>query len=172
MAGGFDRFATEPIPFGGGATFRTEQQDIARERGTSVGPDRPTRPQIAGNNASTFDPFRITEKCRNELAEFIQLTAKHGVTVLIRFTPYSGQSAEHPPTLRAWAEDLESRNPNVIVARPEVLCYDPRLFFDTHHLGPKGATKFTSFVANEVKDALRKRPLQTPGQPTSEKRPR
>ena len=91
---------------------------------------------------------------REELSELIQMAVDHGITLLIQLTPISGEAVEHSPTLRAWAEDLESKNPNVIVGRPEVLLYDPGVFFDEVHLGSTGAKMFTSFVAKEVKDLL------------------
>lgn len=154
LAGGFERFANEPIPFRGPDTYRTFQRAQARERGYSEGPDRPIVSLPARDKASTRDPFTITDKARDELSGLIRLTADHGITLMIRLTPYSGEAAEHSPRLRAWAEDLEVRNPHVIVDRPEVLLYDPGLFFDENHLRPAGAEKFTAFVAAEVKKVL------------------
>jgi hypothetical protein len=168
LAGGFDRFASEPIPLKNGATYRSLQQEITKMRGVSKGPEGP---MIAGNGVRALDTFTISDQFRIELSELIRLIADHGIPLLIRLTPVAGATVEHSPTLRAWAEDLESKHPNVVVGRPEVLCYDSGLFFDTNHLGPTGAGKFTSFVGKEVQNVLARPNPQTPREPTSEKLP-
>jgi hypothetical protein len=54
----------------------------------------------------------------------------------------------------SWADDLESRNPNLVVGKPRILPYNPSLFFDVNHLNPTGARQFTTFAADEVKQVL------------------
>lgn len=154
MVGGFDHFVDAPIPYRAPETYRTFQRAIMRERGYSAGAVRPLTPRRAREKGNNLDPFTVSDRCKDELSALIRLTADHGLPLLIRLTPYSGEAAEYSPTLRAWAEDLESRYPNVIVGRPEVLLYDPGLFFDDIHLTPEGAARFTAFIAAEVKGVL------------------
>ena len=129
---GFERFADEPIPFRAPWTYRRSAAGdpgpagILRGWGTAVGSGTGGRP----TRASTLDPFTISDQARVELDALIRLAADRDIPVLVRLTPYSGDAAEHSPTLRAWAEDLESRHSNAIVGRPELLLYDLDLFFD------------------------------------------
>ncbi len=154
LAGGFERFADEPIPFRAPWTYRSFQRATLSQRGSSEGGERRWTAGGVRDRASTLDPFTISDQARAELDALIRLAANRGIPLLIRLTPFSGDAAEHSPTLRAWAEDLESHYPNVIVGRPELLLYDLDLFFDEAHLGPRGAAKFTSFVAEEAKQVL------------------
>ena len=132
---GFRRFADEPIPFRRPSTYRSFRQEILGRRGSSAGGQRPWAAGRVGDPASTLDPFTISDQARVELDALIRLAADRDIPVLVRLTPYSGDAAEHSPTLRAWAEDLESRHSNAIVGRPELLLYDLDLFFDEAHLG-------------------------------------
>jgi hypothetical protein len=154
LVGGFDHFADEPVPFRGPETYRSFARSMASTRGVSEAPERTEIPIRSRDRSSTLDPFKITDLFREELSELVRLTSDHGIPLLIRLTPYSGEAAEHSRNLRAWAEELESKHPHVIVARPEVLLYDRELFYDENHLRPGGAARFTSLVAGEVKQVL------------------
>jgi hypothetical protein len=154
LSGGFARFATEPIPFRGGETYRTLEQTVMRERGFWPAPDVLTRSKPARQKVSTLDPFRVSDAGKKELSALIKLITGHGLTLLIRLSPYAGEAAELSPTLRSWALDLESKEPKVIVARPEVLLYDRELFVDENHLRARGIEKFTTLVSGEVKRVL------------------
>ena len=165
LVGGFDRFADEPIPFRAPNTYRSFQQAIMKERGASESPNRFLIGKSHRKAGSKLDPFTFSDLFKQELSALIRLTADHGIPLMIRLTPFSGEAAEHSPKLRTWAEDLEAKNPSVMVCRPEVLLYDTELFLDEDHLNLDGAAQFTSLVATAVKDVLARGGNQTPRHP-------
>src|SRR5208337_2709791 len=103
-----------------------------------------------------------SDEQKTDFSALIRLTANHRVDLLIRFVPFGGEAAEHSPRLRAFAMELESQSPTIVVGRPEVLLYDPAVFVDGIHLDAKGIEKFTTFTAAEVKTMLARRVAQGP----------
>jgi hypothetical protein len=166
--GGFEHFADEPFN-GRGERFRTLQHEVLKQRGFGGSPRKRKGPKPVRDKASTLDPFVVTDECKTGLSAFIRLAADHGVAVLIRFMPFKGEAAEHSPTLRAFAMELESQHPTVVVGRPEVLLYDPGVFVDGRHLDAEGIEKFTKFAAAEVKTVLARCVGQGPRHLASEK---
>jgi hypothetical protein len=168
LMGGFEHFADEPIVSNRGETFRTYQGKLLKQRGFGAIPDLRKGPKPIRGKVSTLDPFVVGHEWKKELSTLIRLTADHGVGLLIRFMPFAGEAAEHSPRLRAFAMELESQYPTVVVGRPEVLLYDPGVFVDGWHLDAKGIEKFTTFTASEVKTVLASCVGQGPCQPSSE----
>jgi hypothetical protein len=156
LAGGFDRFANEPIPCRGNETYRSLENVVSKERGFWETPPRRKEFVAARMKGASREPTRVSDDFKKGFAVLIRLIADHGVPVLIRFTPWLPSASDYSPTIRAWAEELESKYPDVIVARPEVLLYDPELFYDGDHLTGEGADQFTRLVSMEVKQVLEK----------------
>ena len=155
LMGGFDRYSNEPIPFYGGETFQTLKRKLTAERGFTLIPLEYST--ASRTTISTLDPFSVSPRFNDDLIPLVQLTAEHGIPLLLRLTPFSGEAAEHSPRLRSWASDLKARYPHVIVGRPEVLLYDPYLFADQSHCNAKGVKRFTSLLAQDVKELLARR---------------
>jgi hypothetical protein len=169
LLGGFEHFADEPIVGNPGETFRTFQHRLSKQRGFGAIPDKRKSPKPIRDKVSTLDPFVVSDRCKKDLSALIRLTANHGVDLLIRFMPFGGEAAEHSPRLRAFAMELESQYPTVVVGRPEVLLYDPAVFVDGRHLDSEGIEKFTTFAAAEVKSVLARRVGHGPRHSSSEK---
>jgi hypothetical protein len=156
LVGGFDRFANEPVPCRGGETYRTLQDVVTKERGYWEPPARRKAFTAARGQATGRDPFRVSDEFMKDFSKLLRLLADHGIPVLIRFAPWLYSTSDYSPTIRAWAEELESKNPQVVVARPEVLVYHPSLFHDAGHLNGEGADEFTRLVSEEVRQVLGK----------------
>ncbi len=157
LVGGFAHFTDSPIPGRSPETYHSFRRISIEERGYSIPPNRLLAKIPPRDPSATRDPFRITDRFAEELDQMIRLTSRHGVPLLIRLTPFSGSAPPESPTLRAWADRLESQYPHVHVDRPEVLLYETSLFFDPNHLTLKGASLFTDFVARQVRAHLESR---------------
>jgi len=168
LIGGFGHFADEPINKRGD-TFRKFQHELSKQRGFGPIPDTRKGPKPIRDKVSTVDPFVVSDEQKTDFSALIRLTANHRVDLLIRFVPFGGEAAEHSPRLRAFAMELESQSPTIVVGRPEVLLYDPAVFVDGIHLDAKGIEKFTTFTAAEVKTMLARRVAQGPRLSSSEK---
>jgi hypothetical protein len=156
LAGGFDRFAREPISFRDGETFRSLEQAVTRERGFWAPPPRRMVLRVTRKHNTSGEAYPISDQFKKDFAALLGVLTDAQVSVLIRLTPSLDATEEPAPAIRAWSEDVESRNPLVTVAKPEVLVYDPPLFFDVSHLNAEGALKFTKLVSAEVKRVLAK----------------
>ena len=79
-----------------------------------------------------------------------------GVPLLIRFAPIDSavRAARDWSQLERWASELEGSQPNVTVARPIVLAYEPRFMWDAMHLNAAGVEKFMPVVAKDVQAVL------------------
>jgi hypothetical protein len=154
LVGGFDRFANAPVPSRGGETYRTLEQAVIKERGYWAPPERRKGATLPPKKDPAADPFSVCDEFKKDFTELMRVVADHGVPVLVRMPPWERASSELSPSIRAWAEELESKNPRVKVARPEILVYEPGLFYDGDHLTAKGAETFTRLVSAEVKQVL------------------
>jgi hypothetical protein len=168
LMGGFEHFADEPINNNRGETFRTYQHKLREQRGFGSFFARRS-PKPIPDKVSTLDPFVVSDDWKRDLSALVRLTNNNTVEMLIRFMPFGGEAAGHSPRLRAFAMEVESKYPTVIVGRPEVLLYAPALFIDGVHLDAEGIEKFTTFAAAEVKTVLARRVARGPRHSSSEK---
>ncbi len=161
VMGGFARYAAEPIPVGGGLSFVTLVKEMRETRGHWAHPgalDAATRRKGCGLeavdrrlNISPDHPFPVSEENRHWFRALACYAREQEIALLIRLTPVLlGASAERYDSIHAWTTELREEFPGVIISRPEVIQYEPGDFWETSHLNPQGAAKFTALAAQEV----------------------
>jgi hypothetical protein len=90
------------------------------------------------------------------LIALAQLTARYGITLIIRLTPVMAGTMEGDPVdVRDCLRRLETAFPSQVrVCRPEVVEYAPEYFYERQHCNRAGAEKFTTLLAEEVPRAM------------------
>lgn len=136
-----------------GETFRTMQVKLRRSRGFwALSDDNKHRPPAGGStrlevHADWDSGIRSIAKTCNDI----------GARLLICFAPIA---AEYSNTrdfsqVERWTRELEASQPNVTVARPIVLAYEPHFMWDAIHLNAAGVEKFMPVVAKDVQSVLK-----------------
>jgi hypothetical protein len=152
--GGRDVFS-EPLDGVGRYTYRTYQAKMHETRGFLELPryhghdgpmDRPGPPQLI--HADWDEGVRAIAQACNDV----------GMRLLILFSPIARDvaNARDFTPLEGWARDVESCCPNVAVARPTLLIYEPQFMWDDIHPNAAGAEKFMPIVAKDVQAQLAK----------------
>lgn len=161
-------YATDPrgqIVYGGtGGDYASEKKKLfeaggfrkLRERAISTGPDgvilRDGEPQGPLPLAQTVIP--LTDDC---VRAYVTLAEKHRTKLFLCVSPISREAKFDTTGLVNWMHQLQKENPHVELVFPDVLLYDPGLFFDVHHVNFRGSDKFTSDVSERVLKLLQSR---------------
>jgi hypothetical protein len=158
-------YTTEPLDrsiYGGsGGEYSKEKEKLFAaggfrnlpERKTSIGPTgtvfRDGAPQGPLSLTQTVVP--LTDDC---VRDYAKLAQEHHTRLLFCLSPISREAKFDTTALYAWMHGLQKEYPNIEIVFPEILLYDPGLFWDQHHVNLRGADKFTTDVSQRVKAML------------------
>ncbi len=149
---------------GGGGEYSAEKEKLfqaggyrsLKERTTAFGQTglvfRDGEPQ--GSLALTQTVVPLAD---DYVRAYAKLAKQHHTRLLFFLTPISREALFDTTALYSWMHQLQKDWPNVEVVTPELLLYEPDLFFDSHHINLRGSKKFTAEVAVMVKALLNAR---------------
>jgi hypothetical protein len=137
------------------ATFRIFQQQMRESRGYYAlpGPHGPKHElELPG------EPVKIEAEWDRNVRFLAKTCENMGIPLLLRFSPMPSDLSrvkDFSPIQR-WSEDLQRAYPKLTIGHPTLLWYDPKLCFDHIHLNAPGVAVYTSLLAKDVQDILRR----------------
>ena len=107
-----------------------------------------------------LNKIEMTPNALEHLKKLAAITRKHDILLVIRLMPVWQGTAVLADSATEQMRQLELDFGNLVISRPEILNYDPILFFDNWHLNSDGVSELSSFLAVEIKDVLRRRKIK------------
>jgi hypothetical protein len=106
-----------------------------------------------------LDNLEIKPYILEQFNRFAVLAQQHNILLIVRLMPFWKGTASLTPACHNQLKQLEQEFGNVMVIHPDLLGYDPGLFYDDLHLNDLGVAKLTSSLATEIKVIMRQRKI-------------
>jgi hypothetical protein len=149
---------------GSGGEYNAEKLKLFAAGGFRTLPERPT---AVGPSGTVFregkpqGPLPLTQTVIPLTDDYVRAYAKlaqeYKTELLFCVSPISREAKFDTTGLDEWMRRLQKDYPNVRLVFPEVLLYDPELFWDQHHVNFRGVNKFTTDVSERVTALLKSR---------------
>jgi hypothetical protein len=149
-------YGDAPFEDGGGGTYNSSKLKRLIQRGHGV--MREVH-RFDDHLAIRDEPFHVSPRWDQGMRDLAALSQTSGIPLLVRLAPCPSDFIQRRDFSRivAWLADVQKDYPDIVVARPEILSYDPALCADFRHLNVEGCRKFTALVADEFQAAIRSR---------------